>query len=296
MASPSNGSRMLPLFRMALMIGSFLLCWWALRSGPIGQVALPKELTAADKALKAGDTAKARAQFDQLLHAHPTDLALYTQILSLCETYKQWNLMVAYTQSALYAFKEEPYPVRAQLNILLSNAYQEAEPKRPQNNALYAAETAYQLDSNNPVIWNAYGYMLVDNDQKLPEATEMIRKALEEARASSDPNLKLQIPAMEDSYGWALCKQGHYKEAAEILLKALYDYPNGTPSEALKVSHYHLGAAYRQMEEFEEARQSLRSALYYDADYADAKEELAKIPQPADTASPTSAAPPAPKP
>ncbi|HLK55564.1 MAG TPA: tetratricopeptide repeat protein [Chthonomonadaceae bacterium] len=286
MTSPSPRPILMPLIRLALLFGLILLSWWLVRPN----IGLPRELETAQTALQAGNVVQAQAQFEKALAAHPDDLRTYEQIIDLCEINKQWRLMITYTQSALCVFKDESNTNRAKLNILLSTAYQEAEPQRPQTNALYAAESAWQLDPYDADVQNAYGYILVDNGQKLEDASKLIQQALKTTRTSLDPDMKNLFPAVEDSYGWVLYKQERFKEAADTLLKALYDYPEGTSGEALKVSYYHLGATYRQLQEFEEARQALRSALFYDADYADAKAEMAQLP-PSTSPAPAAATP-----
>jgi predicted Zn-dependent protease len=64
----------------------------------------------------------------------------------------------------------------------------------------------------NPATLNYYGYMLADRGLRLPEATEMIKRALVE-----DPN----NAAYQDSLGWAYFKQDMLPEAEELLRKAV---------------------------------------------------------------------------
>ena len=283
MSTPSSPSGLSALYRTFLLLSLLLFGWWAFHQGT---PPLSPEMKAAETALKAKEVAKAREQFDKALNAHPGDLTTYMNILQLCQDSRQWGLMLQYTQTALTVFKDADPAVRADLNLKLATAYESLEPTRPRKNTLYAVQTASQLDPQNPIIQNAYGYLLADNDQNLDEAYDLIQKALKAVQTSSEPAIRQQLPAVEDSYGWVLYKKGRWKEAAEMLLKALYDYPEGMPGDALKVSYYHLGATYRLLEKFDEARQALRSALYYDADYADAKAEMARIPQPADSTEP----------
>jgi tetratricopeptide (TPR) repeat protein len=284
MASSSSRSGSLTLFRLALLAGLAFLFWTAFRQRP---VVLPPELEVGQTALKAGDVAKARAQFDKALQAHPDDPILYKAVVDACQANKQWGLAISYLQSELCVFKDKLPEFRADLNLTLSSVYEQTELTRPRKNTIYTAQSAYQLAPDNFMTQNAYGYTLADNDQNLDVALDLIEKSLKTVRDYPNQDVKKALlPAVEDSYGWVLYKKGRNKEAADILRQALNDYSDDTAGENLKVSYYHLGATYRHLEEFEQARQALRSALYYDSEFMDAKEEMAKLPEPPNNVSP----------
>ncbi len=75
---------------------------------------------------------------------------------------------------------------------------------------------------------NDLGYIWADHDMKLDEAEQLIRKALDGDRARRQKKgLKgdddRDNGAYLDSLGWVLFKKKQYKEAKEILLKAVQD-------------------------------------------------------------------------
>jgi tetratricopeptide (TPR) repeat protein len=108
---------------------------------------------------------------------------------------------------------------------LLSNVY--VELKRIDK----AEELLRKLIEKRPdeaAYYNDLGYILADHDMKIPEAEQLIRKALELDRAKRQ---KLKLPpgapsangAYLDSLGWVLYKQKKYKEAKEALQEAVKD-------------------------------------------------------------------------
>ena len=80
---------------------------------------------------------------------------------------------------------------------------------------LDGAITDYRLAAkrfpDSPLVLNALGYTLADYTEEFSEAYRMIKRALE-----LDPN----NPAIIDSYGWVLFKQGKYNEALAELERA----------------------------------------------------------------------------
>lgn len=66
-------------------------------------------------------------------------------------------------------------------------------------------------DPKNPSYLNAYGYTLANRTQRLHEAEPLLREAIK---------LKPNDPAIIDSVGWLLYKQGHVFEALTYLKKA----------------------------------------------------------------------------
>jgi Flp pilus assembly protein TadD len=65
--------------------------------------------------------------------------------------------------------------------------------------------------------YNALGYSLADRNMRLPEAKQLIQKALE--FAPTDPFIR-------DSLGWVEFRLGNLQEAARILSEAYKDKPD----------------------------------------------------------------------
>ena len=90
-------------------------------------------------------------------------------------------------------------------------------------------EDLLKAKPDNAGYLNDLGYILADSDQRLAEAEKMIRKAidLERAKRKKDPDLTPDEDhdsgAYLDSLGWVLFKEKKFKEAKEVMLKAVED-------------------------------------------------------------------------
>ena len=93
---------------------------------------------------------------------------------------------------------------------------------------------------------NYLGYMLVDHNLRLDEATEMIKKALE-----GDP----ENGAYLDSLGWAYYQQGKFEEVEGLLTRAI-DRIGEDPTV-----HDHLGDVYFKLGKVKEAITQWQASL-----------------------------------
>ena len=259
-------------------------------------------------ALARKDVVHARGFFDAVIRANPTSPLYYFEISNDCVASDQPALALEYAQRGLDACKKAPRPERALLYLGLSQAQALAEPAHPQTKAIASARIALSLDPENPVMKNAVGYTLADNDQNLDEAEKLLREVLQ-ALQSSGNDLDPYRSAIEDSFGWLLYKKGNYADAVAELNQAVADLPSGAEAGAAKYYYYHLGAAYRKAGKPDDTRQMLAIALHYDPDFSEAKAEAALLPPPntpavspdkapsgslpTGSASPTSSTPPA---
>jgi Tfp pilus assembly protein PilF len=73
-----------------------------------------------------------------------------------------------------------------------------------------------KANPNDAQVLNYYGYMLADRGVRLPEATDMIKRAL-----AGDPNNGAYL----DSLGWAYFKQDKLAEAEDALRQAALREP-----------------------------------------------------------------------
>lgn len=271
-----------------------ILRWviWAILAAFIGlaitsqmpgfQPMLSPGLNQANATLAQGDIKKATAQFDAEVRNDPGNPAVYDAIAAICAQNKHTDLAINYMERSLGPCKDLPRPERAQLYLRLSALYSTSEPK-PQRKAVYAAQRAAELDPSDPINLNQYGYLLADNTTnradldvavaKLTLALELLKKQ------GNSPEVRDQISETEDSYGWALYKLGKYDLASAALYQAINDVPEestGSPSlaEQMKVLYYHLGASYHQQHKPDESRKALQTALSFDKEYKEAKDEL----------------------
>ena len=230
-------------------------------------------------ALTKKDVVHARALFEDFLHLHPTDPLPYMEISKFCAEFDQPALAVEYAQRGIDACKNAPAPQRAGLYLSLAQAQSLAAPAHPQTGAIASVRTALSLDPQNPVLQNAAGYMLADNDQSLDEAEKLLRQALQSLKQPGADLLSDELrPDMEDSFGWLLYKKGDYTGALAALNQASHHLPSGEPGYIAKYFYYHLGAAYRKAGQTDEARRTLAVALQYDPAFPEAKAEEALLP------------------
>jgi tetratricopeptide (TPR) repeat protein len=91
--------------------------------------------------------------------------------------------------------------------------------------------TILEQDPNNVTALNALGYTLANRTDRIPEAYMLVSKALA---------LEPEEPAILDSMGWILFRQGKYAEAVLYLNRAYAKYPDAEVAahlgEALWVS------------------------------------------------------------
>jgi tetratricopeptide (TPR) repeat protein len=99
---------------------------------------------------------------------------------------------------------------------------------------------------DNPIALNNLGYFLLERDEKISEAFELIQRAVK-----IDPT----NPSFLDSLGWAYYKLGKYAEAEEYLLQAAsFDNASAAIIE-------HLGDVYDKQKKSVLAREAWQKAL-----------------------------------
>src|SRR5205823_4920874 len=140
---------------------------------------VPPQVQAGEAALKAGNSVKAVQQFDAAIRATPADPEVYDRICQICKEQKNRDLAVHYGKQAVEGCKAAPRPVLAGLYWRLSMYYTEIETAPHQEKAVDAAQRALELNPDEPMIMNNYGYILAENDRKLDEAVPLLRRALE---------------------------------------------------------------------------------------------------------------------
>lgn len=118
-----------------------------------------------------------------------------------------------------------------------------------------AAETTLRdilkQNSRNPIALNNLGYFLIERNQKLDEALNLIQQAVR-----IDPT----NPSYLDSLGWAYFQLGKYAEAEKHLKNAAkYDASSATIQE-------HLGDVYQKLNKPDLAKRSWQKALNMTSD------------------------------
>lgn len=114
----------------------------------------------------------------------------------------------------------------------------------------------------NPIALNNLGYYLVQRGQRLPEALDLIERAV-----AIDPT----NPSYLDSQGWALFKLGRIDEAIGKLERA------ARLDDASATVHEHLGDAYRKKGSVEQARSAWQRAFILSSGPGDAARVKGKL-------------------
>ena len=109
-----------------------------------------------------------------------------------------------------------------------------------------ALQKALQLNPNDSLTLNYIGYWWVDENRRIEEAFELIKKAV---------NLQPTSGYFADSLGWAYFRQNNFDSAVLWLEKAI----QLAPTDPVIVDH--LGDAYWKVGRFLEARYKWRQAL-----------------------------------
>lgn len=109
--------------------------------------------------------------------------------------------------------------------------------------------------------YNALGYSLADRNQRLPEARDLIRKALE---------LSPNEPFITDSLGWVEYRLGNRDEALRLLRQAYSARPD------VEIGA-HLGEVLWASGQKDEARRVLREARARDADNEALRDTLVRL-------------------
>ncbi|HEY4079114.1 MAG TPA: tetratricopeptide repeat protein [Burkholderiaceae bacterium] len=109
--------------------------------------------------------------------------------------------------------------------------------------------------------YNALGYSLADRNVRLPEARELIAKALA---------LEPKQPALVDSMGWVEFRSGNLAEAQKLLRQAYADFPD--PEVAA-----HLGEVLWAQGEHDEALRVWREALKREPDNESIRETTGRL-------------------
>jgi len=113
-----------------------------------------------------------------------------------------------------------------------------------------AARDALRIEPDNARALNFLGYLMADHDRRLPEAMELIRRAL-----AAEPD----NGAFVDSMGWVLFRLGRYDDA-RVQLERAVDLTGGDPTV-----REHLGDAYRKLRQPDRAHEQYRLAAERDS-------------------------------
>ena len=114
--------------------------------------------------------------------------------------------------------------------------------------AMAVLREGQKLNPNHPTLQNNLGFLLLEKGGNLPEATRLI-----EASIAQEPKNSSTM----DSWGWALYKNGRFKESEEVLRKAAALSPFSPEV------HRHLGEALLKLNRLHDALEEWDRALAF---------------------------------
>ncbi|HEY0006023.1 MAG TPA: tetratricopeptide repeat protein [Pyrinomonadaceae bacterium] len=209
-------------------------------SDPTNFVAL--QLLARAKA-RTGQVDEAVKLLRSKLNGSLEDFNLYLIISLLYTQAGRANDAVTSARKALALAPADRQDLATQALVVLSSAQERAGDAKGSEESLRKVLTR---EPNNATALNNLGYFLVERNERLNEALEMIQRAVR-----AEPT----NPSFLDSLGWAYFKLGQFVEAERHLTEAARrDTTSATIQE-------HLGDLYRQQGKLELARAAWQKAL-----------------------------------
>lgn len=206
-----------------------------------------------------GDTASAIAVLEDLVETHGNLPIVHVSLGDLLRAEHRFEDAIESYDLAIELYKE---PGRAQWFVFFARGI-----SHERTDQWGAAEAdfrrALELSPDQPQVLNYLGYSLVEKQEKLDEALEMIQRA-----ADARPNAGYII----DSLGWVLYRLGRYKEAVPHMERAAELMPVDP------VVNDHLGDVYWAVGRELEARFQWHRALsFVDEDDPDAEADPDRI-------------------
>jgi tetratricopeptide (TPR) repeat protein len=154
-----------------------------------------------------GDAEEASKLLSGLLRGDSHDHEIYLDLAQVQERSRKYGEA---EQSANKALETAQLPQEKGAAYFMLGAIYERQKKFDQAEQQF--RKALEVNPDNAAVLNYYGYMLADRGIRLPEATALIQRALEQDPVNG---------AYLDSLGWAYYKQNKLTEAEENLRKAV---------------------------------------------------------------------------
>ena len=208
-----------------------------------------------------GRADKAIELLDQMIQDDPKELLWKFQKGWVYYYSKQWPAAIKQFQEIL-ADSENGIQNEAlirQTKFSLSAAFVQNKQFREGEIIL---EKIYEQDKEDISVCNDLGYLYADQNKKLAQAEEMIKKALD---AEPENNAYL------DSMGWVKYRLGKFEEAKKYLEQAVKESESGDA-----VLWDHLGDCYNKLNQKEKAVDAWKKALQHESESKYPDKELIK--------------------
>ena len=193
--------------------------------------------------LRAGRWEEATALLRGRLKGTPADFAVYLAISSAYSQGGKWQEAVEAARKALELAPPQNRDMVTAALLTLSSAQERLGDVKGAEESL---RRILATDPNHATALNNLGYFLTERNERLPEALEMIQRAVKAEPTNA---------SFLDSLGWVYFKLGQLKEAEQNLSQAARgDTTSATIQE-------HLGEVYQARSEPAKARAAWEKAL-----------------------------------
>ncbi|WP_043173931.1 tetratricopeptide repeat protein, partial [Burkholderia ambifaria] len=183
---------------------------WLDKVDQTSQHYLPAQITRAQLLQKQGKTDEARKVLDDLPISDPRDAAVVARTdASILFTAKRFPEAEARLSQAVQDFPDDP-DLRYDYAMAAEKTGHYATMEKQLRELI-------RTQPDNPQAYNALGYSLADRNQRLPEASKLIDKAL--SLAPNDAYIM-------DSLGWVKYRMGDTTGATKVLQRAFELQPN----------------------------------------------------------------------
>lgn len=189
----------------------------------------------------------------------PDDYDEYISIANLYLEAGRGREAAAAAQKAVELAPPDDQRLVTQALLMLSSAQERAGDPKGSENAL---RRILAKEPNNPTALNNLGYFLVERNERLTEALEMIQRAVRAEPTNA---------SFLDSLGWAHFKLGQLDEAERYLSDA------ARRNQSSVAIQEHLGDLYQRRGKTDQARVAWRKALALAVEAADTSRIKAKI-------------------
>ncbi len=197
------------------------------------------KLQRADLLGQTGRAEEGIAMLMDMLEDRESDFEIYATIIGIYEENKDWAAAERVIVDMLERFENQQQQTYFMRGALLERQELDVDAEE-------AFRQSLNIDAENPAVLNYLGYMLADNGEKLEEALDMIRKAVEAEPING---------AYLDSLGWVYYRLDHLDLAEEYLERAVL-FASTDPT-----LHEHLGDLYRRQGRPEDALESYERSL-----------------------------------
>jgi tetratricopeptide (TPR) repeat protein len=235
-------------FRMARQLDKSLdLCDASIKASP-GESDF--KILRAELLAESGKVQQALQELQNLLTKSTEDARVYTAMVSILQKEKKYQEAQKILEGCKEYFKN-----KEQYSFLLGANYERMkEWKKAEDTFLEILQT----DPKNVACANYLGYMWADQNTKLDEALELLKKAVKQ-----DPNNGAYL----DSLGWVYFRLNQFDQA-ELYLKKALERVRKDPT-----IHEHLGDLYLQKGQLEKSLTAYEQAIFHNQD----EEETRKV-------------------